>query len=363
MSKIKVSVIVPIYGVEKYLRECLNSIVNQTLKDIEIILVDDGSPDNCPRICDEYAAHDNRIKVIHKENGGYGSAMNVGLDNAAGEYIGIVEPDDYIDSDMYEDLYNIAQTNNADIVKSHFYQNLDTDTRKEVNVLENWEINTDIHTTFKISEHPQFLYYHPSIWSCIYKKEFLNNHNIRFKEVAGAGWTDNPFQVQTMCLAERIVYTPKAYYYWRVLNPNASEELKNYKIPFDRCKDIDAWLAKNGINNEGVLGCYYKRKLIYTDIVFDKKDIYKNLNDIFKRTREIFKIVNPDIVTQSIYLSQYEKENILLLKKDCKKYYYKRTGKISPIQNIFSIKNEIRNNINHKCITILGVKFKIKQKI
>ena len=363
MSKIKVSVIVPIYGVEKYLKEAVDSLLAQSLSDLEIILIDDGGKDNCPAIIDEYSKLDSRIIAIHKPNGGYGQTCNVGLNLAKGEYIAIMEPDDFIAPEMYKELYDIAKENDADIVKSHFYQNLDTPEHKSINILEHWQINTDIHTTFKISEHPQFLYYHPSIWSCIYKKEFLNNHNIRFKEVAGAGWTDNPFQVQTMCLAERIVYTPKAYYYWRVLNPNASEELKNYKIPFDRCKDIDAWLAKNGINNEGVLGCYYKRKLIYTDIVFDKKDIYKNLNDIFKRTREIFKIVNPDIVTQSIYLSQYEKENILLLKKDCKKYYYKRTGKISPIQKIFSIKNEIRNNINHKCITILGVKFKIKQKI
>ena len=100
----KISVIIPVYNVEKYLRECLDSVINQTLADIEIILVDDGSPDNCPQICDEYALKDNRIKVIHKENGGYGSAMNVGLEKATGEYIGIVEPDDYIDSKMYEDL-------------------------------------------------------------------------------------------------------------------------------------------------------------------------------------------------------------------------------------------------------------------
>ena len=78
----KVSVIIPIYNVEKYLKECLESVIDQTLKDIEIICVDDGSPDNCPRICDEYAQKDNRIKVIHKENGGYGSAVNRGLEEA-----------------------------------------------------------------------------------------------------------------------------------------------------------------------------------------------------------------------------------------------------------------------------------------
>ena len=120
----KVSIIVPIYGVEKFLRECVDSILNQSLKDIEIILIDDGGKDNCPQIIDEYAQKDNRIIAIHKQNGGYGQTCNVGLERATGEYVAIVEPDDYIDSKMYEDLYNIACKFNSDIVKSCFYDNL-----------------------------------------------------------------------------------------------------------------------------------------------------------------------------------------------------------------------------------------------
>ena len=363
MSKIKVSVIVPIYGVEKYLKEAVDSLLAQSLSDLEIILIDDGGKDNCPAIIDDYSTLDSRIIAIHKPNGGYGQTCNVGLNLAKGEYIAIMEPDDFIAPEMYKELYDIAKENDADIVKSHFYQNLDTPEHKSINILEHWQINTDVHTTFKIAEHPQFLYYHPSIWSCIYKREFLNKHNIRFKEIAGAGWTDNPFQVETMCLAERIVYTPKAYYYWRVLNPNASEELKNYKIPFDRCKDIDNWLAKNGINDVNVLGCYYKRKLIYTDIIFDKKDIAPKLKDIFKRTREIYKTVDNDIITQCAYLSEQDKTDLRLLKKNCKKYYYKRIGKIPLLAKLFSIKNETSNNIKRKCITIMGIKFKIKRRI
>ena len=113
----KVSIIVPTYNVEKYLAECMETIIAQTLKDIEIICVDDGSTDNSGTILDSYAAKDNRIKVIHKENGGYGKAMNVGLDNASGEYIGIVEPDDKIELNMYETLYLAAEKNNVDFVK------------------------------------------------------------------------------------------------------------------------------------------------------------------------------------------------------------------------------------------------------
>lgn len=111
----KISIIVPIYNVEVYLRKCLDSIVNQTYKNLEIILVDDGSPDNCGVICDEYAANDERIKVIHKQNGGVSSARNAGLEIATGEYIGWVDSDDWIELDMFEYLIKNAQTYKADI--------------------------------------------------------------------------------------------------------------------------------------------------------------------------------------------------------------------------------------------------------
>ena len=116
----KVSIIVPTYNVEQYLVECMESIVNQTLQDIEIICVDDGSTDNSGKILDDYAQKDNRIKVIHKQNEGYGKAMNIGLDTATGEYIGIVEPDDYVALDMYESLYKIAKENDVDFVKADY---------------------------------------------------------------------------------------------------------------------------------------------------------------------------------------------------------------------------------------------------
>lgn len=117
----KVSIVVPVYNVQKYLRQGLDSIVNQTLQDIEIICVDDGSTDESGKILDEYAAKDGRVKVIHKNNTGYGNSMNIGFTAASGEYIGIVESDDYADPKMFETLYQIASANNLDIVKSGFY--------------------------------------------------------------------------------------------------------------------------------------------------------------------------------------------------------------------------------------------------
>lgn len=111
----KVSVIVPVYKVENYLKKCVNSLINQTLKDIEIILVDDGSPDSCGKICDEYAKNDSRVKVIHKQNEGLSEARNVGIMAAKSPYIGFVDSDDYVAEDMYEILYENLIKTNADV--------------------------------------------------------------------------------------------------------------------------------------------------------------------------------------------------------------------------------------------------------
>ena len=117
----KVSVVVPIYNVEQYLRQCLDSVVNQTLKDIEIICVNDGSKDSSLDIIMEYVNKDTRVKVIDKPNSGYGHSMNCGFDMVTGEYIGIVESDDYAELDMFEKLYNCAKENDLDVCKSGFF--------------------------------------------------------------------------------------------------------------------------------------------------------------------------------------------------------------------------------------------------
>ena len=118
----KISIIVPIYNVEAYLDRCMQSLIMQTLREIEIIMVDDESPDNCPTICDNYAKQDSRIKVIHKKNGGLGFARNSGLEIATGKYIAFLDSDDFVDISMYETLYNTATQYNLDTVFCGFNQ-------------------------------------------------------------------------------------------------------------------------------------------------------------------------------------------------------------------------------------------------
>ena len=120
-EKALISVIIPVYKVEKYVERCIQSVINQTYENLQIILVDDGSPDNCGKICDEYAKKDHRIEVIHKSNGGLSDARNKGLEIAKGEYIGFVDSDDYIEADMYEVLYNLLKQYNADVSICNFY--------------------------------------------------------------------------------------------------------------------------------------------------------------------------------------------------------------------------------------------------
>ncbi len=115
MNNPLISVIVPVYKAEEYLKNCITSITNQTYKNLEIILVDDGSPDKCGEICDEFAKKDSRIRVIHKQNGGQSSARNAGLDIMSGDYVGFVDSDDWIEPNMYERLYNLIVENNAQI--------------------------------------------------------------------------------------------------------------------------------------------------------------------------------------------------------------------------------------------------------
>lgn len=128
----KISVIIPVYNVEKYLNKCIESVINQTYKELEIILVDDGSPDNCPQMCDDWAKKDNRIKVIHKKNGGLSDARNAGLDIATSEYVYFIDSDDYIIDSAIEELFNVLIDNKCDIAFARYQRVYDDATKNKI---------------------------------------------------------------------------------------------------------------------------------------------------------------------------------------------------------------------------------------
>ncbi len=236
----KVSVVVPVYNVEKYLTECLDSIINQTLEDIEIICVNDGSTDSSLEILNNYAQKDKRIIVINKANSGYGNTMNIGINASRGEYIGIIESDDFADKNMFEDLYKIAKENDADIVKGDWYNY--------------WSKNKFSRKNNRISQAKAFkltnsmqdkslLRINPSVWSAIYKRDFLNKYNIRFLETPGASYQDLAFSFKIFALAQRVILTDKAYLYYRQDNMNSSVKSKTkvYCV-CDEYDEIDRFL-------------------------------------------------------------------------------------------------------------------------
>ena len=165
----KISIIVPVYNVEKYLNKCIESLVAQTYKDLEIILVDDGSKDNCPQMCDEWAIEDNRIKVIHKANGGVSSARNAGLNVATGEYIQFVDSDDYLELNACEILAGEMYEKNVDLVVSDYYSH--GFTRKKI-IIQNF-VEEDEETAF-MQLYKNALFAFP--WNKLYKKELIKNY-------------------------------------------------------------------------------------------------------------------------------------------------------------------------------------------
>ena len=223
MPLAKVSVILPIYNVAEYLHECLESVTRQTLSELEIICVNDGSTDGSLSIIREFAERDSRIVVLDGPNGGYGKAMNRGLERASGEYIGIVEPDDYIALSMYEDLYGVASANNLDLVKADFFRFQESpkgDVLLRYNQLDKTE--SYYGKVFNPSTDPETLRFIMNTWSGIYRKTFLDHHHIRHNETPGASFQDNGFWFQTFAYAKRAMIVPKPYYRNRRDNPNSS---------------------------------------------------------------------------------------------------------------------------------------------
>ena len=240
-----VSIVVPVCNVQKYLRQCLDSLTDQTLQDIQIICIDDGSTDDSLSILQEYGSRDSRMEIISKPNAGYGHTMNMGFAAAKGEYVGIVESDDFAEIDMFEKMYNLAKSNDADVVKSNFFQYTTNTIPDNDPIVDNLAACRFSEAFDPLQDQNIFLT-QPAIWSALYKRSFLEKEKISFLETPGASFQDTSFNFKVFAAAKRVVLTDDAFLHYRIDNANSSvKSLKKVFCICDEYQEIWEYASSN----------------------------------------------------------------------------------------------------------------------
>ena len=330
MSDVKISVIMPSLNVKPFIEECIESVLNQTLEDIEIICVDAGSTDGTLEIIKKISKTDSRIKILHSDKKSYGYQMNLGISHANGEYIGIVETDDFIDEKMYEKLYDLTDNAAVDIAKVNFYHYYNDATKRK----DGSKIKLPS-KPFSAYDHSNILNGHPSIWAAIYKKSFLMENNISFMEAPGGGWVDNPFLFKTMLAAKSIVYNSEPLYYYREENPDSSSnDLTDLTLPMRRMMDNLDVLDEFSCENENVIKALYIRIFWHVRDVLNRDNFNQQKFDVLNSFYLVLKRLDENIIYKSFSI-------------DDQKLYYKFSSPLSIIEANLSkedYKNLIREN-------------------
>lgn len=334
-SSKKISVIVPVYNVEKYLRECLDSIVNQTLEDIEIICINDGSTNNSFDILEEYVAKDNKIKIINQEHMGVGAARNNALNFVQGEYLAFIDSDDFIRTDMLEIVYNKFKETEADIVQFDYTiceengkRNKRFSLSEKLKRESNYELKNN--STFKLSDINNALTgLRMYCWDKMYRTDFIKENNIKFAESSFC--EDQIFSISSYLLAKKIFYLNDYLYTYRIregsLSHRPSDDIESVFHNIELLKDF---LVKNGIY-EGYRKTY--RKYII-------KALHRQYVVITKEKEKEFLQKCSDLLTPPEY----------------KRLIKETESKYSLGQKIFSVKNQIINGTKHKTLCVLGFK-------
>lgn len=232
----KISIIVPIYRIADYIQRCVLSLTSQDYENIEILLIDDGSPDNCGKICDEISKKDKRIKVFHKENGGLSDARNYGLENSVGDYVLFIDGDDYINSDACSSLLSDATKFDADIVTGH--ANLLKQT-ESMDILENGiKNNFEYHKVYSGKEYIlkclKTTDLRVEVWRSLYKREFLIENNLKFQK--GITHEDEEFTPRALLKAKKVVLSDNWFYNYD--NSRENSIMNSSDLNFNRAYDI-----------------------------------------------------------------------------------------------------------------------------
>ena len=240
MNDIKISVIMPVYNVENYIRNCLDSLIAQSFSQWELIAVDDGSPDRSGKICDEYAAKDSRITVIHKENGGAPSARNTAIERARGEYLYFMDSDDWAEPEMLKDMYDKAKQTDAQLVVAGYYIDTyysDTDFYSQSQSLPSRDFKS--RREFREYAYKMFdenLLYTP--WNKLFQRKYIMDNNIRFKNTF---WDDFPFNLDVIRDIERVALIQKRYYHF--MRARSDSETAKYRSDmYEKREQEHGWM-------------------------------------------------------------------------------------------------------------------------
>lgn len=309
---IKVSIILPVYNVEKYLRESIESAINQTLMDIEIIAVNDGSTDSSLDILKKYEKKYSSVKVIDQENKGLSGARNTGLNIAKGEYVYFLDSDDYIDLDAMRYCYNIAKENNLDIVTFDATSFRDRDYNGKL-LSGNYDRKSRLDSKVRTGEEfynyaKENRGYRPPVWLNFYKREFLKSNNIDFYE--GIIHEDELFSIKSFLLAKKVMYIPKVYFNRRVRQDSimtkkisdknyhgffvtANESYKFYILNKDKFKsNTNSKIIKH-------ISSFYSKAIMYCDqLDIDNKKKESIRNSIINNLKEKKELVNNSLIIQ-----------------------------------------------------------------
>lgn len=350
-KEIKVSIIVPIFKVEKYLRNCVDSILNQTLKEIEVILVEDGSPDSCGRIADEYRLQDSRVKVIHQSNKGLGLSRNSGLDIAKGEFVGFVDSDDFVSKDMFRILYDNAKKNNADVsycLHQKFCEVEDVVPSNEKMEIKCWSGKSEIRQYLldRVGLPPQFKkdkLYGATVWNGIFSRDVIERNRLRFVSERLFIAEDVIFDIDCIPCCNKIVHCNLRLYYYRYNNNSLTTVYKedrfekNLELYVEMCNRLSRHYEKKEYFNPTA------RYFLVTALIAAKQEVqFSQKNGKRHALRRIKEICNNEYVRN--VLNEY---NYLLLPIRHKLFclLLKRNA-YGMIYNLFKIQNLRKKTCN-----------------
>ncbi len=327
----KISILVPCCNVEQYIRQCLDSIQKQTYTNIEVICINDGSTDSTGAIIDEYVAIDPRFKAIHKKNSGYGDSMNIGLDTCSGDYIGIVESDDWIEPNMYETLLSKAERYDLDLVRCLWKEGpTGTENTDEIKWIKKNQVVRPL-------DEPGIFCQAPAIWASLYRKDLLNEgRTVRFLPTPGASYQDTSFAFKVYTKSQKFMMLDVALHHYRV-NPASSVSSKGKVFCInDEWEEIFRWICEDSNLRQKFSTLNVLAEVIYGGLIWN----YNRLTPIrrlwfLRRASKFLKQVNEaGILCNSTFKSdiRYQELNQII----CNPLSYHYTKMYNKINALFS---------------------------